>query len=62
MEDRTDVSISQGRAPRMTRIDEIEEEPHEEAHGRERMREMLQQRERATERFRALKRRLLARR
>ncbi len=49
-------------AARRGRNEEIDEEPLEESHGRGALRELLLQRERATERFRALKRRLLARR
>ena len=62
MEDRTDAMLAAPRAPGRMRGEEIDEEWLEETHGRGRLRELLLQREHATERFRALKRRLLARR
>ncbi|HUI99945.1 MAG TPA: hypothetical protein VLY46_06900 [Usitatibacter sp.] len=62
MEDRMDPALTARRAPRSARCEEVDEELGEESHVRGRMRELLLQRERATERFRALKRRLLGRR
>lgn len=62
MEDRTGATLAAPRATRRMRSEEIDEEWLEETHGRGRLRELLLEREHATERFRALKRHLLARR
>src|SRR5512135_1656660 len=58
MEDRADIA-NDPRKPRMVHCEEIDEEPVEESHGGKPMRKLLQERESATERFRAFKRRLL---
>ena len=59
MHDRRDGSQAGPRTSRRMRAEETDEEAVEEPHAHGRMRELLLQRERATERFRALKRRLL---
>ena len=62
MQDRSDAPLPNPRTPQRGRVEEMDEEPIEESHSHGRMRELLLQRERATERFRALKLRLLGRR
>ena len=61
MEDGRNPGIPADRRPRATRREEIDEELLDESHARGPSRELLVERESATERFRALKRRLLAR-
>lgn len=62
MHDRSDASLASPRTPRRSSVEESDEEPIEDPHSQGRMRDLLLQRERATERFRALKLRLLGRR
>lgn len=60
MDDRRNIETSRDRKPR-ARCEEIDEELIDDSQGRGSSRELLLEREAATERFRALKRRLLAR-
>jgi len=60
MEDRGNATAPGDRKPRTVHCEEMDEELAEESHGGEPMHKILLARESATERFRGLKRRLLA--